>query len=196
MRSAIVAVVAFALVNPNAVSAGTAENARATATEQAAKKREHTVRVRKLAKKFRTKAKAAQPAAPAENPQGARDGKSAAPLCSTPQSGEIARRCLRLAQPTPPPTPASTFLAPAAPATPPFAAPSRSWLGAASKILIVELVNLAENYYLDQTSWQVTMAEEVQWELQHTRLKQLEASRLAAGAPARKATSLRRMAGL
>jgi hypothetical protein len=199
MRRVIIAIIALAIINPAVAGAAPpAGRISAAAPVGITKKSERSARLRKKVKKARAKAKPAVPDAPPGGSEAALQGKSAAPICATPQKGEVARRCLRLAQPAPLPMPASASVSmrPGNPAIAPYAAPSRTWLGAVSKRVVVELVGLAEHLSRDETDWRMTMAEEIQWELQHARLKEIEKIKQAERAIMPSRPRNQRMAGL
>ena len=194
MRSAVVALIAFALVNPSAALAAAPNGGKDwDLTQSMLDKAEHsTHRQRKKARSHaqRKSAKATpvlkhpEPArsGPAiDNPGTGRPGSQAVmpPSCSSVHSGENSRRCLRLAEPAPVPTPMPLARPSAAAYLPvaPFAAPSRSWLGAFSKRIVTQIAEIAEALYADGDNWRMIMKEEVQRELEQARLKEQAGSK-------------------
>ncbi len=119
------------------------------------------------------------------NPETARIGSALAtshqpPSCSSDRGVENSRRCLRLTEPPPAPTPtappkpsAGTY-APAAPS----AAPARSWLGAVGKRIVGEMVQIAEAPYSDGGDWRATMTAEIQAKLGQARLTEASSKQL------------------
>jgi hypothetical protein len=173
MRSAVIALVAFALINPAVVSA--AAPVQANSSQVAVKKAGWKSSARKVRKSKAAKAKS-------NNPEVARAGDAASqgrtlPPCASPQSADTARRCLNLAQPAPPP-PAqvlnfSASLAEAAPQVQ-FGGPSRSWVGGFSKPLVNALIRIVEDRYADTGDRREGMTADIQSELQRAHLREQE----------------------
>ena len=192
MRAAIVALVAFALVSPSAARAADAgllpgsapapvvvdAMERIAFPRRQPKVRRHVKRksAKSVATAKRSKTARAAPATP--TPQPPRPGSQASqapaqPSCKSTPGMDNGRRCLRLADPGPLPMPAlphrpsvSAYIPEA-----PFAIPSRSWLGAFSKCIVTQVLEVAEMLLVDRPDWRAAMAEEIQWQLEQVRSK-------------------------
>jgi len=169
MRTAIAALVATVLLNPAAVVAADLNQAEPTF------ERLNGPAPQKGAKAKAKNSEAARPDSTLHDPATERHGNqagTAAPCSSTP-SKDVAKRCLRLTELAPPPAPVSVAKPTMAvlPSTGPFAGPSRSWLGAFSKYVVNEVVDVAEALYTDRDNWRARMTSEVQWELDRARQK-------------------------
>jgi hypothetical protein len=204
MRNAIITgLVALAIVAPSAVEAQTVEpTASYSVVQKPPRKAKVPVRKVRKARGGTTKAQSKAPETIAENPDASRRGAkvSLPPPCATqPQTSEIARRCLSLAQLGEPPR-AQMLASTARPVEPatetPLATPSRSWLGGLSKAIITTCVKLAETYSNDRDDHRDAMAADIQWELQQARLKEQEKTKQAARASNASDGQPRRFAGL
>jgi hypothetical protein len=204
MRNAIITgLVALALVAPSAVEAQTVEpNASYSVVQKPPRKAKVPVRKVRKAKSGTTKTQPKAPETVAEGPDANRRGAKASPPppCATrPQTPEIARRCLNLAQLGEPP-PAQMLASTTRPVEPVtetrLATPSRSWLGGVSKAIITTCVKLAESYSNDRDEHRDAMAADIQWELQQARLKEQEKAKQMARANNGPDAQPRRFAGL
>jgi len=186
MRAAIVTLIALALVSPAAaLAADTAPAPAPTVTKMTERiafpRRQPRVKVRHQTKRKTAKSVAAskrpttaRPAPAIESPPAVR--QAGAPACLSNPNLDNGRRCLRLADPGPAPTPTlvspsiTTYVPDA-----PFATPSRSWLGAFSKRFITQIVEIAEVVLVDRADWRAAMADEIQWQLEQARSKEQQA---------------------
>jgi len=195
MRRAIVALVAIALVSPSAVLAaapGRAADPTPAPAQAAPKKmeriafpRRHRQIVRRHAHRKKSSAAriAKKPVAPQPPPaiEGAQPGSQAAapPACLTNPNLDGGRRCLRLVKPAPLPTPLPAFRPSIEAYVPsaPFASPSRTWLGAFSKRIVTQLIEIAEVAFADPADWRGMMADEIQSQLERASSKEQQSRR-------------------
>ncbi len=209
MRKVIItSLVAVALAIPSVANAQTAEPNAYSVVQKPVRKAKVRVKMVRKAKPGTAKSQpkapeAERPAQIAEGPDAGRRGAKVAvppPPCALSQkAADVARRCLTLAQPGEP-APAQMHVA-ASPAMEPvsearLASPSRTWLGGVSKAIITTCVKLAENFSADRDERRDAMVADIQWELQHARLKAQEKTKQAVSGSTSTEKQPRRLAGL
>jgi len=179
MRTTIVVLVAIALVSPSAnLAAAPSEtnDSASTQTQHADNILRKTAKPRKYARRRQAKSRptlkhreVAKGPRPTDAPESGRQTSRVPPCSSNPNADH---RCLHLTELAPQPISQSgqkfTGYVPLAP----FAAPSRSWLGAFSKRILTEIVQMAEVLFADGDGWRTITAMQVQSELEQARLKQ------------------------